>query len=161
MAAAIQQPGGPAPLQQPAALPPPANPHNFQRVVLVGADATLDYWACPAAAKMVGALPLLGWRDASSVLPGQMAAPGLSITAAVCAGAHFDWNAPAFQPTLLTSELLSGFDPAYASRAADALASVGLFDGVAYLRTDQYFAAYASVLPKMPAMSQLVKKKQT
>ena len=100
----------------------------------MGADPTLDYWACLAAAKIVQALPGLGWKDASAVLPGQMAAPGLIITAAVCPGAHFDWTAPAFQPVLLLSELLVGFTPASVSRFADGLARPSTPWPVAYRR---------------------------
>ena len=76
-------PGGganiPAP---PAAAAAPGIPHNFQEVVIAGADATLSYWACPAGAAIVRALPELGWIDASSILPGHRAAPSLYITAA-------------------------------------------------------------------------------
>merc|ERR1712185_831810 len=106
MAAAAPPLGGAGVPPAPAALVAPAIPHNFQRCVVVGADATLDYWACPANAKLVKALPGLGWIDASSVLPGFQAAPGSSISAAVCMGCHFDWSAPAFQPALQMSELV-------------------------------------------------------
>ena len=53
----------------PAAAVAPAIPHNFQKVVVAGADASLDYWACPAGAAIVKGLPDLGWIDASSVAP--------------------------------------------------------------------------------------------
>ena len=138
----------------PAAAPAPGIPHNFQEVVIAGADATLGYWACPAGAAIVRALPDLGWIDASSVLPGHRAAPSLSITAACCPGSHFAWASPVFSPVLAMSELLVAFSPAAMSRAADGLAAVGLWSK-AYTHAGRYFEAYEAILPKLPTPSPL------
>ena len=49
--------GAGAPIPAAASLPPPATPHNFTRVVVVGEDNTLDYLATPKAAKLIAAFP--------------------------------------------------------------------------------------------------------
>lgn len=149
-----QQPGGGANPPPAAAVAAPATPHVFQHVVVPGTDGSLDYWACPANAKLVSSLPGLGWVDSSAIVPGTRAAPSLCITAALCPGCHFDWSAPAFAPALLMPELLVAFTAPAMARAADGLGAVGLFDKT-FGDSVKYLEAYAGVLPKLPAPSPL------
>ena len=73
--------GGAAGVLLPA-FPAPAVPHNFARLLVPGADNTLDYVATPSNAKLVKALPDLGWvavPGAPGVLQ-QVAAPFLAVS---------------------------------------------------------------------------------
>jgi hypothetical protein len=138
-----------------ATMPPaPSVPHNFQRCVIPGRDATLDYLTCATAAKLVSAVPSLGWVDASSVGIGMMAAPAQAIASAVAAGVSADWDAAALAADLAQSELLAEFTPAALSGFADAWSMAKVFDRT-YTKTSKLFDAQENALPSLPTPSPL------
>ena len=96
--------GGPAP-----AFPAPAVPHNFTRLLVIGADNTMDYVATPSDAKAVKALPGLGWIIVPGApgAPQRMAAPFLSLMGTMCQAASADWDDGLLAPMLGLSELLA------------------------------------------------------
>ena len=136
----------------PPALAPPAIAHGFTRCVLVGQDATLDYVYVNGGAKIVSALPLLGWVDASAISPGASAAPLLAIAAMVAAAAHAEWTAAPMVALLNLSELLAEPTLAFVGGCADALASLGVLDKV-YQHSSDFFDAYELALARAPSPS--------
>ena len=133
-----------------AALAAPATPHNFTRVVVAGADATLDYWATPANSKLVFAFPGLGWVDSSTAVVGTRAAPALVISAITCPAATGTWGDAVSAPVEAMSDLTAGFTPAAASRFADAQASLGLFDRQ-YKHSQDYYDRLELLLSAKPS----------
>jgi hypothetical protein len=122
-------PNPPIAAAPPPALVPPAVKHTFTRVVLPGADNTLDYVAVPRECKVVSGLPRLGWRDSSAAVANTQAAPMLSIAGAVCLPAFFSRLGAGPTAALeLLSELLVVCSLIFLGRCADTCASLSLFD---------------------------------
>ena len=144
-------PGAGAPIPAAASLPPPATPHNFTRVVVVGEDNTLDYLATPKAAKLIAAFPNLGWVDSSTAMAGTSSAPALAIAALTCPAVNGVWGDATCAPMEAMSELTACFTPAACSRCADAKASLGLFDRV-YLHTQDFYDALELLLSAQPSV---------
>ena len=144
-------PGAGAPIPAAASLPPPATPHNFIRVVVVGEDNTLDYLATPKAAKLIAAFPNLGWVDSSTAMAGTSSAPALAIAAVTCPAVNGVWGDATCAPMEAMSELTACFTPAACSRCADAEASLGLLDRV-YLHTQDFYDALELLLSAQPSV---------
>jgi len=142
--------GGAVPVPPPA-LVAPAVAHGFARCNIPGADNTLDYLSTPAGAKLVFAFPNLGWIDVPGA-PGFKAAPALSIQGVTCCAAFGDWTGPVLAPQLLLSELTTCFSLAYMSRAADALASLGLLDKT-FTRDKAFLDDWEVAMPRVPSPS--------
>ena len=143
--------GGAVPVPPPA-LVAPAVAHGFARCIIPGADNTLDYLSTPGGAKMVSAFPDLGWINVPAA-PGFKAAPALSIQGVTCCAAFSsDWTGPVLAPQLRLSELTACFSLAYMSRAADALASLGLLDKT-FTRDRAFFDDWEVAMPRVPSPS--------
>ena len=133
----------------------PSTPHNFQRcgALLAGVDATLDYVRCDATCSVVKGLPEAGWTDASSILPGQVAAPILTLAGALALHAHCaDWDAAFVKPMLDLSDLTACFSLAALDRFADAYDSMGVFSKAS--KSTRLFAEAAGAqLHRLPSPS--------
>jgi hypothetical protein len=148
--AGLMPAGGGVP--QPAAPAIPAHPHVYARIILPGADNTLDYVAVPTACKIIKSLPSLDWKVASAVMPAHHAAPALQLAWVVCAPAHADFDAAAAAPMLALSELTVRFTLQTLNIFADAIDSLKVFDRI-YKRSDDYFDALERALPAAPSPS--------
>ena len=142
---------GTATLPAAPALAPPSTPHNFTRVVVVGADNTLDYFATPVGAKLINAFPGLGWIDSSSVVAGTRAAPALAIAAVTCPAAHGAWGGTLTSAIEAMPDLTACFTPLAMGRFADAEASLGLLDR-AYHHSQDFYDALELLLSAQPSV---------
>ena len=114
----------------------------------------MDYVATPANAKLVRALPGIGWVTIAGA-PGaapMMAAPFMTVMGMVCAAASADWDDVLIAPFLGMSELLAEVTENFLSRCADALASLGVLDRT-YLFNDDFMNAYEAALAHVPSPS--------
>jgi hypothetical protein len=119
--AAVPLTGAPVP-----PLPPPATPHTFTRVVVVGMDNALDYVSVRADASVIKGLPKLGWVP--SPLSNERAAPLLSLAGYLCTPSFLeDEHAPASRAMLTLAEVTMVPSLALLARCADALDSLRMF----------------------------------
>ena len=137
--------GGAAP---PPALPAPATPHSFNRVVVPGADNSLDYVAVRADATVIKGLPSLGWINSSSVQPNTRAVPVLTLAGAICLPTFFEDLSLGWAGTMLClQEITMVPSMALLNRCADACDSLKLF-AVPISTESDWSAKLESALPR-------------